>query len=205
VDGEYKPGPVDLFSLSCTRFSKHGPLINQQFFPCPRFHYRCTQPAYNYEPKGPSLATITRRSIDLLSGPERSQASALASVTRKMLFPEDRNWVLRNLTTKEFVHTEDIALSPGYVEGPFVKGVGFGELVLTRICWSTTTRCGHLDITWPHPNLDMSTDRGVWVGHRFDITMQDKVSEADGWEKVSGVRPFAAIIQSRRPSRRWAF
>jgi hypothetical protein len=64
------------------------------------------------------------------------------------------------LTTKEFVRSEAIALKPGYIRGPKMLVLGFGEVVLSRICWSSEER--------PGVNADIS--RGVWAGHRFDIT-----------------------------------
>jgi hypothetical protein len=193
-DGEEIPGPVNLFSITKTRYRAAEPLANIPFFPSVEFHYRSTDPTH--EPKGPSLATITKSSIDLLPGPERSQASALACLTRKMLFPEDRKWVLRDLTTKEFVSAERVALYPDFVEGPFVKGLGFGEAVLTRICWSSTPKCGIWDSYIGFLDCETGSDwdigigpswdfhRGVWAGHRFDITTEDQASAEDGWKDV---------------------
>lgn len=50
--------------------------------------------------------------------------------------PATQSWILRNLTTKEFVRAEGIALKPEYIDGPNIKGLGFGEAVISRISWS---------------------------------------------------------------------
>lgn len=94
-------------------------------------------------------------------------------------YPEDQPWILRNLTTREHVRSEAIAIKPEYIHGPNIDILGFGEVVLSRICWSTDESCG------------MTTDisRGIWAGHRFDITTVDKhrkgCSGQDNWKDVS--------------------
>lgn len=46
-------------------------------------------------------------------------------------------WILRNLTTKEFVTSSSIALEPDLIKGPFINSIGFGEVVMMRTCWSS--------------------------------------------------------------------
>ncbi len=79
-------------------------------------------------------------------------------------YPEDQPWILRNLTTQEYVRSEAIAIKPEYIHGPHIDGLGFGEAVLSRICWSTSESC----------SMTTNLNRGVWAGHRFDITTFDK-------------------------------
>jgi hypothetical protein len=195
-EGGYKPGTLNLFTIATMRYEETELFYNDSVFIRPQFHYRGEGSTYNREN---SLVAITRSSIDSLPGPEKSQASALACVTRRLLFPEDRKWVLRNLTTKEFVRAESMALRPEFVQGPFVRGLGFGAAVLAQICWSSTGKCGFNDSCWEYdqgfgtgsdsdivlPSL-RRPHRGVWVGHRFDITTEDRVSEEDGWKDVGG-------------------
>ncbi|KAL7783655.1 hypothetical protein V8C37DRAFT_414658 [Trichoderma ceciliae] len=83
-------------------------------------------------------------------------------VDESRYFPTDQPWILRNLTTKEFVRSEDIALKPEFIRGPKIDVLGFGEVVLSRILWTTPSSDSTGDET-------IST-RGVWAGHRFDIT-----------------------------------
>ncbi|EHK22424.1 uncharacterized protein TRIVIDRAFT_60714 [Trichoderma virens Gv29-8] len=95
-------------------------------------------------------------------------------------FPRDQPWILRNLTAKEFVRSEAIALRPEFIHGPFIDGFGFGEVIISRICWSTV----------PCPSMDCAVPihRGVWAGHGFDITTLAKhragTTEAE-WRDVS--------------------
>ncbi len=79
-------------------------------------------------------------------------------------YPEDQPWILRNLTTQEYVRSEAIAIKPEYIHGPHIDVLGFGEVVLSRICWSTDETC----------NMMTNISRGLWAGHRFDITTFDK-------------------------------
>ncbi|KAI1414786.1 hypothetical protein F5Y13DRAFT_187979 [Hypoxylon sp. FL1857] len=96
------------------------------------------------------------------------------------LYPKDQPWILRNLTTKEFVRAEAIALKPEYMRGPLILGIGFGHVVMSRICWSSGSSVGTQDAS--------NISRGVWAGHRFDIIAFPKHVEAtkgEEWVDVS--------------------
>ncbi|MCJ1478847.1 hypothetical protein MMC13_007531 [Lambiella insularis] len=75
-------------------------------------------------------------------------------------YAQDKAWILRNLTTHEYVRSEAIALSPKYIHGPHIEHLGFGGVVLSRICFSSDSSGSR------RPGMT----RGVWTGHRFDIT-----------------------------------
>jgi hypothetical protein len=51
-------------------------------------------------------------------------------------YPKEQPWILRNLTTREYVRADAIALKPEYINGPEISHLGFGEVILSRICWS---------------------------------------------------------------------
>ncbi|KAL7963218.1 hypothetical protein V8C34DRAFT_300535 [Trichoderma compactum] len=93
---------------------------------------------------------------------------ALKSTYREIIaeeatyFPTDQPWILRNLTAKEFVRSEAIALKPEFIHGPFIEVFGFGQVIISRICWSTNP-CTSINCAVP-------IHRGVWAGHAFDIT-----------------------------------
>ncbi|KAK2598049.1 hypothetical protein QQS21_005826 [Conoideocrella luteorostrata] len=96
--------------------------------------------------------------------------------------PEDRPWILRNLTTTEFVRSEAIALRPEFIHGPYIEHIGFGEVILSRIGWTSHDREGKAK-----PG---TIYRGVWAGHRFDIVdlaSHDDDASASGvqWTDVS--------------------
>jgi hypothetical protein len=89
--------------------------------------------------------------------------------------------VLRNLTTREFVRAEAIALRPELVRGPIIGRLGFGEVVLARICWSSDVSDvpGH-----------RALNRGVWAGHRLDIVTAETLRMEEGergdrWKDIS--------------------
>lgn len=96
-------------------------------------------------------------------------------------FPANEPWILRNLTTKQFVRAEAIALKPEYIHGPNIKILGFSEVVLSRICWSSPLPHGVVDVT--------NMCRGKWAGHRFDITTLARhareTGDGNGWVDVS--------------------
>jgi hypothetical protein len=101
-------------------------------------------------------------------------------VPKETFFPTDQQWILRNLTTKQIVRSDAIALSPDHIEGPDIRGLGFGEVVMSRICWSTSSSVSMPDTT--------NISRGVWAGHCFDITTLSRhVAETRGeeWKDVS--------------------
>jgi hypothetical protein len=101
-------------------------------------------------------------------------------VEESKYYPEDQPWILRNLTTKEFVRSEAIALRPEDIYGPRIRGLGFGEVVMSRISWSTSSSVSMSDKSKIH--------RGVWAGHRFDITtLARHIEETKGgeWRDVS--------------------
>ncbi|OCL04804.1 hypothetical protein AOQ84DRAFT_300129, partial [Glonium stellatum] len=98
-------------------------------------------------------------------------------------FPKTKKWVLRNFTTREFVRADAVALKPDFIAGPRIKGLGFGELVLSRICWSSQVDTSVSE--------EVTLHKGVWAGHRFDIVTTKKLqaeSEDEGagkWLDVS--------------------
>ena len=81
-------------------------------------------------------------------------------------YPEYQPWILRNLTTQEYVRSEAIAIRPKYIHGPNIDFLGFGEVVVLRTCWSTSEVGTVKSIPEMH--------RGPWAGHRFDITTLDR-------------------------------
>ncbi|KAJ9133161.1 F-box domain containing protein [Pleurostoma richardsiae] len=101
-------------------------------------------------------------------------------VTDSTYFPQDQPWILRNLTTKEFVRSEAIALEQEFIHGPNIDVLGFGEAIMARICWSTSSFVSMNDVS--------NISRGVWAGHSFDITTLARhrdESRGEKWRDVS--------------------
>ncbi len=96
-------------------------------------------------------------------------------------YPEDQPWILRNLTTQEYVRSEAIAVKPEYIHGPHIERLGFGHVVWSRICWSSDNSCSM--------SYTGNIHRGVWAGHRFDITTLDRhkrdSSKQTEWKDIS--------------------
>lgn len=94
-------------------------------------------------------------------------------------YPRNQAWILRNLTTREYVRGEVIALKDEFIHGPQIEVFGFAEVLISRICWSTEPeKIGGRD----------NITRGKWAGHRFDITPLAWLNEKhgrEGWKDVS--------------------
>ncbi|QPG95498.1 hypothetical protein C2857_000970 [Epichloe festucae Fl1] len=100
---------------------------------------------------------------------------------RDDFYPQDEVWILRNLTTHQYVRREPLELQPGLAHGPFVRGIGFGCVVLSRISWSSDPSVSLQDPTG-------RIHRGVWAGHRFDITTMtrhEKLTAGQNWTDVT--------------------
>ncbi|KAG6051217.1 hypothetical protein E4U17_006261 [Claviceps sp. LM77 group G4] len=96
-------------------------------------------------------------------------------------YPRDEVWILRNLTTHQYVRREPLELQPGLAHGPFVQGIGFGCVVLSRISWSSDSNVALHDPTG-------RIHRGLWAGHRFDITTMtrhEKLTAGQNWTDVT--------------------
>lgn len=95
-------------------------------------------------------------------------------------YPRDRQWILRNLSTKEYVRGDVIALREEFTHGPQIDVLGFAEVLISRISWSSElVRIG------ANENLA----RGKWAGHRFDITpmsLHEQSTPNECWKDVSG-------------------
>ncbi|KAJ3514776.1 hypothetical protein NLJ89_g2179 [Agrocybe chaxingu] len=103
-------------------------------------------------------------------------------------YPQDRVWVLRNLTKKVYVRSNRV---PDEVEegklsygSPAFDGriPGLAQIMLGRIAWSSD----------PMINMEYNKNeditRGTWAGDRLDVRLFETVREdmkADGWQDVS--------------------
>jgi hypothetical protein len=93
-----------------------------------------------------------------------------------------QNLVLRNLSKHEYVREEAIKVNSfdrGGNSYP-IGEIGLGQVVLSRICWSTDDSCAM--------RYEEDIHRGVWAGNRFDITTIDQFKLVDGeqeWKDVS--------------------
>ncbi|KAK0513580.1 hypothetical protein JMJ35_003944 [Cladonia borealis] len=96
--------------------------------------------------------------------------------------PADAPWILRNLTTKEFVRCLPRADSKGrrgYVDHPEWKGLHVNDVLTMRICW---TRPHRWDTIAP---FNMC---GQWAGHSFDIVALDdenRLALSEAWVDVT--------------------
>ncbi len=107
------------------------------------------------------------------------------SPSESMYMPEDQTWILRNLTTKEIVRADAIAIFPELIHGPRIDVLGFGDVVLSRIGWASRENLGLPDSKGDI--VDM-VSRGVWAGHCFDITTLWRHNAAEQgveWKDVS--------------------
>lgn len=95
-------------------------------------------------------------------------------------FPNNRKWVLRNLTAHEFVRSEVLAGSSKQ-SGPFFDDIGSEHIVLSKVLWSSSPRSAEFG--------SVAVWEGEWAGHRLEITTFDDHIKAMGpdvvWKDVS--------------------
>ncbi|KAJ7505848.1 hypothetical protein B0H11DRAFT_2186518 [Mycena galericulata] len=89
--------------------------------------------------------------------------------------------VLRNLTKREYVTESALTAWREGVQANIkeVKDVGFGEIVFSRVCFSTSPSVAMV--------YDGDIHRGVWAGDRFDLVTSDWLEGLDdaAWTDVS--------------------
>lgn len=103
-----------------------------------------------------------------------------------LFYPTNQDWILRNLTTKQYVRANGIA-DRRHIEGPFISGnYGFGDIVLLFASQSTDVnlRIDHGGV------FDHHYQSGLWAGNSFDIVtierhMQTAGHELKHWDDVS--------------------
>jgi hypothetical protein len=101
------------------------------------------------------------------------------------LFPQDRVWVLRNLTTRELVSTKKTTTMKMKTRSIAksalnLQGLKLDDLLLMKICWTSIPSYG--------PDEKLGVHRGSWAGHRFDIVTLDvhQAEEKDSkWRDVT--------------------
>ena len=170
--------PVSLYELAQERYdySAQAPWFTY-YWPNIYFHFRTCGRDITF------LSKFAEENLKAFPEPERSQVLALAAPKLEEFYPKSKKWVLRNLTTREFVTADAIAQKPGFIEGLQIKFLGFGEAVLSKICWSSnpdsTLKC------------ELPLHRGAWAGHRLDIVTTEKFQMESGeggtdkWKDVS--------------------
>jgi hypothetical protein len=89
----------------------------------------------------------------------------------------DALWVLRNLTTREFVRCMP-GKGPGGIRGYVDCGdrrikVRVDDVLLLRICWTKVTDWGNRE--------SLGIYRGKWAGHCFDIVPWGRLDGEEGW------------------------
>ncbi|KAF9464920.1 hypothetical protein BDZ94DRAFT_1255563 [Collybia nuda] len=101
-------------------------------------------------------------------------------------FANDKVYILRNLTKREYVRHDAIMIYRDEFEGPYlinsVRGdrPGLGEVLLSRICWSSSTSASMM---YDYEGIGIT--RGAWSGDRFDIQMIDIIEDSANWKDVS--------------------
>jgi len=116
-------------------------------------------------------------------------------------FPPGRRWVLRNLTTKEYVYAHVFTSLDGKGGGQdrpdatSLWGYSLGTLVFVNTCWSDDDSAAMFGL-----NV-----RGRWAAHCFDIVEEAKLlkdmKDSDGvWVDVS-FREYQAMVQLFKQNR----
>ena len=110
-------------------------------------------------------------------------------------FPPGRRWVLRNLTTREYVYAHVLTSEDGSGGGPdrpdaaHPWGFTLGTVVAVNTCW------------YDHPIRHVLgwEVHGKWAGNRFDIVEERRLSEDtegrhEAWADVSREERRAMLV-----------
>jgi hypothetical protein len=97
------------------------------------------------------------------------------------LFPKDRPWVLRNLTTRETVSSKmnGTSMRRGWNERAEIK---FENVLMMRICWTSTLNSVQTQFE------KLGLHRGAWAGHSFDIVTSEvhfQEENLDEWRDIT--------------------
>lgn len=121
-------------------------------------------------------AEESQGSVDLNSPMAKAELSALSRILESY-YPLDSEWVLCNLTKREYVTANAVSECTGVkANGPFFEhSLGFGDVLMSLICWSSD------------PSTNMEYDgpihRGAWAANSFKITTVDRLMDL---EQVEG-------------------
>ncbi|KJZ68641.1 hypothetical protein HIM_11971 [Hirsutella minnesotensis 3608] len=201
---DYPPGlfsDAELEALSKEQIEVYDEGTEQYIVMTPSTLNHFTLPGVSRMQQEPSIFQESFRLRDYFSDLPASEDAALISIglppwtnEGREYFPTNQPWILRNLTTKQFVRAEAIALKPEFIHGPNIEVLGFGEVILSRICWSSSAAWGIADPT--------NICRGRWAAHCFDITTlakhQEETSNGGGWTDASDevAKEIATIWES---------
>ena len=103
----------------------------------------------------------------------------LSQIIKETRYEWENGWVLMNLSTMEYVTSKAASRILRFMNP--TDGRCFGQLILSRICWSSD---GSTAIYFDRP-----LHQGVWAGDRFRIVTTDvfkaRTSDGEGWADVS--------------------
>lgn len=144
-----------------------------------------------------SLRGIALNEMPTMPTSAKSRIFAFTDFTphsNSQFFPDNHQWVLRNLTTHEFVRAS--ALTGNLAQpGRHMPSLGFEHIILSRIFWSSSSEGSAIN------GMDIS--RGDWAGHRLEITTLDRHrADEERWRDV-GEEAVEGLQELWRESGGW--
>ncbi|KAG4438162.1 hypothetical protein IFR05_006373 [Cadophora sp. M221] len=99
-------------------------------------------------------------------------------ITTSYLFPRDQNWLLRNLTSKEFISSASPIRRNTRRSEKSAEGLRFEDVFLMKTLWTTDP---------PYEQDGKECDASVWARHCFDIVTEaiHKTEGGYGWQDVT--------------------
>lgn len=95
---------------------------------------------------------------------QRLSMSLCIPTLNPSLCGNDSYWIVRNLTTKEYIRLTAREDDQVHLDGEGCEWLGLEDILYTRICWTMVN---------PHrpDSVDQKPRRGCWAGHAFKIEM----------------------------------
>ncbi|KAF8055457.1 hypothetical protein FPV67DRAFT_1641770 [Lyophyllum atratum] len=131
----------------------------------------------------PRVGWDGRRDVEVIE--KLTKVTPWAFPDRTQLRETYGSYVLRNLTTKEYIRGDAVREAWNTPNMPYLRALRFMHLLILRITWSSDSS---LSVAYDGP---IQVHRGVWAGHRFDFsdikTVQDGQGAIGDWKDVSKV------------------
>ncbi|KAF8058654.1 hypothetical protein FPV67DRAFT_1785724 [Lyophyllum atratum] len=196
LDEKFEPGSTDEDCGVCEQLSfvqtlqpdwrlNHKRAIFYQDNPRLSSYFMCLQETGYHERvrTPPRVGWAGMRDVEVLKWLTKVTSQGFSD--RTPLSEKYGSYVLRNLTTKEYIRGAAVREAWNTPDMPYLQALRFTHLLVLRITWSQDSS---LSIPYEGP---IQVHRGVWAGHRFDLsditTVEDGQGTINNWKDVSKV------------------
>lgn len=146
---------------------------------------------YRYRPAGKLGMHVYTAAFETCKSADWCPRSKIGEVDRLIsghdLFPGDREWVLRNLDSIEYVRCQPGTDLRGYVRDDLQENrITIEDILLQRMGWTECSLPSHLRVI----SDSLFEIKGPWAGHRFDVVSMrahctELAGQAQDWTDIT--------------------